>query len=123
MKFSGKRLLSICLIIAGYLFVAGPVSSPVNAQPPRIVEITAKRFGFSPGEIILKKNETVILRLRSEDVTHGFFLRALKLDEDISPDAPTDIAVTPTTAGTFTTICDHFCGANHGNMKMTIVVE
>ena len=26
-------------------------------------------------------------------------------------------------AGTFTTICDHFCGANHGNMKMTIVVE
>ena len=26
-------------------------------------------------------------------------------------------------AGTFTTICDHFCGANHGNMNMTIVVE
>ena len=123
MRFSGTRLLTISLIIAGSLFVAGPVAAPVNAKAPRIVEITAKRFGFSPDKITLKKNETVILRLRSEDVTHGFFLRALKLDEDISPDAPTDITVTPTTAGTFTTICDHFCGANHGNMKMTIVVE
>jgi heme/copper-type cytochrome/quinol oxidase subunit 2 len=31
--------------------------------------------------------------------------------------------VTPKTPGRYTTICDHFCGAGHGNMKMTIVVE
>lgn len=90
---------------------------------PRVVEITAKRFAFSPDHIVLKKGEPVILRLKSEDVTHGFFLRSLKLDEEIAPGNSTDVMVTPQTAGTFTTICDHFCGANHGNMKMTITVE
>jgi heme/copper-type cytochrome/quinol oxidase subunit 2 len=31
--------------------------------------------------------------------------------------------VTPKVAGRYTTICDHFCGAGHGGMKMTIIVE
>jgi cytochrome c oxidase subunit 2 len=89
---------------------------------PRVIEITAKRFAFSPNQITIKKGETVKLRLTSEDVTHGFFMRALKIDEDIQPGTPTEITLTPQTAGTFTTICDHFCGANHGNMNMTITV-
>jgi hypothetical protein len=42
-----------------------------------VVEITAKRFAFSPDKVTLKKGRTVKLRLHSEDVTHGFFLRAL----------------------------------------------
>ena len=53
----------------------------------------------------------------------GFFLRPLKLDEEIPAGQTTEVIVTPQQAGTFTTICDHFCGANHGNMNMTIVVE
>jgi cytochrome c oxidase subunit 2 len=90
---------------------------------PRVIEITAKRFGFTPDQVTLKKGETVTLRLHSEDVTHGFFMRKLKIDTEIEPGHPTDVTITPDTAGSFTTICDHFCGANHGNMKMTIVVE
>ena len=35
----------------------------------------------------------------------------------------TDIVLTPTTTGKFTAICDHFCGAGHGNMRMTYFVE
>jgi cytochrome c oxidase subunit 2 len=88
-----------------------------------VIEITAKRFAFTPDKITLKKGQTVKLRLHSEDVTHGFFLRPLKLDEEIPAGATKDVIVTPQAAGTFTTICDHFCGANHGNMNMTIVVE
>ena len=88
-----------------------------------VVEITAKRFAFSPNMITLKRGQTVKLRLHSEDVTHGFFLRPLKLDEEIPAGQTTEVTVTPQTAGSFTTICDHFCGTNHGNMMMTIVVE
>ncbi len=101
------------------------LSSPRRAHADggaRVLEITAKRFAFSPNQITIKKGETVRLRLTSEDVTHGFFMRALKIDEDIEPGKPTEITLTPQTAGTFTTICDHFCGANHGNMNMTITV-
>jgi cytochrome c oxidase subunit II len=93
------------------------------AAQPRVVEITAKRFGFVPDQITLKKGEPVTLRLHSEDVTHGFFMRKLKIDTEVEPGKTTDITITPEVAGSYTTICDHFCGANHGNMKMTIVVE
>ncbi len=93
------------------------------AAEPRLVEITAKRFGFVPEQITLKKGEPVTLRLHSEDVTHGFFMRKLKIDAEVEAGKTTDVTITPEVAGSYTTICDHFCGANHGNMKMTIVVE
>ncbi|HTT17985.1 MAG TPA: cupredoxin domain-containing protein [Candidatus Sulfotelmatobacter sp.] len=110
---------AICLS-AGLLFTG---TSRIAAEDIPVIEITAKRFAFSPDKITLKKGQTVKLRLHSEDVTHGFFLRPLKLDEEIPAGQTIDVTVTPQTAGTFTTICDHFCGANHGNMNMTIVVE
>jgi len=90
---------------------------------PRVVEVHAKRFGFTPDQIKVKKGETVKIHLVSEDVTHGFFSKPLKVDEVVSPDAPADIAVTPTETGKYTIICDHFCGAGHGDMGMSLVVE
>jgi cytochrome c oxidase subunit 2 len=87
-----------------------------------VIEITAKRFGFSPDNITLKKGEEVTLRLKSEDVTHGFFIREIKADELIEPGKPVEIKVQPQNAGTFNAICHHFCGAGHGNMKMTVTV-
>lgn len=63
------------------------------------------------------------LHFVSEDAVHGMFVRPLKLDTDIQPGSGTDIVVTPTQAGKFTAICDHFCGAGHGNTKMTYLVE
>lgn|SRR5262249_6678798 len=37
---------------------------------------------------MLKKGEPVILRLKSEDVTHGFFMRQLKIDKTVEPGKP-----------------------------------
>jgi len=111
------------LPLALFLLLNLATPQSVKADAPRVVEITAKRFAFSPDKITLKKGETVTLRLHSEDVTHGFFMRKLKIDEDIPAGGTKDVTITPDTAGSFTTICDHFCGANHGNMVMTIVVE
>ena len=92
-------------------------------EEPRTVAITARRFEFVPSTINLKKGETVKLVVKSEDVTHGFFLRPLKIDTDLTPGGTQEITVTPQSAGTFTAICHHFCGAGHGNMKLTVVVE
>jgi cytochrome c oxidase subunit II len=109
------------LALAGLVSLSGAKRARADEIP--VVEITAKRFAFTPDKITLKKGQTVKLRLHSEDVTHGFFLRPLKLDEEIPAGGTTDVTITPDTPGTYTTICDHFCGANHGNMMMTIVVE
>ncbi len=108
-------------IVTGATFLAAARS---RAEPEvRVVSITARRFEFDPKEVTLKRGETVKLQLRSEDVHHGFFVKPLGIDEEIAPGRTTEIILTPKTAGRYTTICDHFCGSGHGNMKMTIVVE
>ena len=94
-----------------------------RAEEPRVVEITAKRFQFTPNAVTLKKDEPVILRLHSEDVTHGFFQRALGINTTIVPGKTIDVPLTPHEAGKFMVICHHFCGAGHGGMNMTVAVE
>jgi cytochrome c oxidase subunit 2 len=87
-----------------------------------VIEISAKKFQFTPSEITLKKGEPVILRMTSTDRVHGFMAKPFKIDTDIPPDKTTDVAITPDTAGNFTIICDHYCGTGHGNMKMKVTV-
>ena len=113
------RFLALLLVLA--LVVTARAAD--GAEEPRAIVITAKRFEFVPSTITLKKGETVKLVVTSEDVTHGFFLRPLKIDTDLVPGETQQITVTPQSAGTFTAICHHFCGAGHGNMKLTVVVE
>jgi cytochrome c oxidase subunit 2 len=119
-----KRFLlavAVAVCLSASLLFTG--TSRVRADDVPIIDITAKRFAFSLDKITLKKGQTVKLRLHSEDVTHGFFLRPLTLDEEIPAGQTIEVSVTPQAPGTFTTICDHFCGANQGNMNMTILVE
>src|SRR5512143_3170719 len=106
---SGSRnwIVSAAAMVALMLTWAG-MPNRVKAQEPRVIEITAKRYEFTPNTVTLKKGETVKLRLHSEDVIHGFFSRPLKLDETIEPGKTVDVVVTPQAAGMFKTICDHF---------------
>jgi len=113
-------LLVVFSVVAGIASSAAPTQA---ADGIRTVNITAKRFSFEPAEVTLKKGEPVKLVLKSEDVTHGIFVRPLKLDQDIPAGKTVEVTITPQTAGKFTAICDHFCGAGHGNMKMTFIVQ
>jgi cytochrome c oxidase subunit II len=119
-----KRLWTLGSGLALAIFLAGqPASSTRAEEPPRSLAIAAKRFEFSPSSITVKRGETVRLLVTSEDVTHGFFQRALKIDTDLLPGKTTEVLISPQEAGTYTVICHHFCGAQHGSMKMTVVVE
>jgi cytochrome c oxidase subunit 2 len=98
---------------------------PATIAPTRatkVIEISAKKFEFTPSQIMLKKGEPVILRLHSSDRVHGFMSKPLKIDTDIPNGTAEDIALTPDSAGDFTVICDHYCGTGHGGMKMKITV-
>ena len=117
-----RRTLPFALAVLA-VSVSSTVFSAPRAQEPRVVEITAKRFQFTPSVVTLKKDEPVVLRLRSEDVTHGFFQRPLGINTTIVPGQTTDVPLTPHEAGTFMVICHHFCGAGHGGMNMKLVVE
>jgi cytochrome c oxidase subunit II len=101
---------------------AQDAANAATEPTPKVVEISAKKFEFTPAEITLKKGEPVILRLTSTDRVHGFMSKPLKIDTDIAAGKTTDVEVTPDTAGDFTVICDHYCGLGHGNMKMKVSV-
>jgi len=116
-----RLTLTTTVCFSALAFLTG--ATRPNAGDMPVIDITAKRFAFSPDKITLTKGKTVTLRIHSEDVTHGFFLRPLKLDEEIPAGQTIEVTVTPQEDGTFTLICDHFCGANHGNMNMTVAVE
>jgi cytochrome c oxidase subunit II len=105
------------------LTVLAATPPAIARDEPRVVAIHAKRFEFEPKEIHLSKGEPVTLALTSEDVTHGFFSRALHFDEDVVPGKTVSIPLTPSEPGTYTVICDHYCGSGHGGMKMVIVVD
>jgi cytochrome c oxidase subunit II len=115
------RTRSIGFVVCALALVAG--AARARAQEPTVVNITAKRFQFTPSEVKLKQGVPAKLELRSEDVVHGFYMKALGIDTEIQPGKTTEVTITPKTPGRYTTICDHFCGSGHGNMKMTIVVE
>ena len=107
-----------------YLMLAILLWAQLGVPQPRVIEISARRFEFTPNQITIKKGETVTLRVTAEDRDHGFLQEDLGIDLDLTPGKVAEITITPQTAGRFTAICDTFCGSGHGNMKMVInVVE
>jgi cytochrome c oxidase subunit 2 len=112
------RLLALALLAAASL-----VPARARGDEPRVIPVTAKRFEFQPNEIRLKKGESVVLEITSQDVTHGFFSRKFGFDEDLAPGKTIRVPIRADEAGPYLVICDHFCGSGHGGMKMTIVVE
>jgi cytochrome c oxidase subunit 2 len=115
------KKLAVFGLVGGLAIYLTPIYS--RAESPQVVKITASKFRFTPDHITLLKGQPVTLQLTSSDRTHGFLIRALKIDTDIKPGTVTQMTVTPETAGTFKAICDHYCGVGHGGMKMTVVVE
>jgi len=122
-RMKTKWTLTIVLaaaFIAGLTFV-----SPVPGQPaPHRIEVTAKRFDFTPGEITLKKGEPVVLVLKSADVAHGVRFKELGVSVNAGKGQTTEVAFTPDKTGTFVGHCSVFCGSGHGSMTLTLhVVE
>ena len=108
------------------MLLAPPGFMPaVPAQPaPRRIEVTARRFAFSPIEITLKKGEPVVLVLTSVDVPHGIRFNDLGIEAKIGKGQVSELAFTPDKIGTFVGHCFVFCGTGHGGMTLTLhVVE
>lgn len=102
---------------------AGALGWRATAQPSEeVVRIVAKRYEFVPSEVRLKKGVTTVLELTSADVPMGFSAPDFKMRVDVWPLKPTRLRITPEKTGTFTFVCDVFCGSGHEDMQGTIVV-
>jgi cytochrome c oxidase subunit 2 len=65
----------------------------------------------------------VFLTLESEDVVHSFWIPQLAGKTDVIPNRTNTMWIEPLKTGTFLGQCAEFCGTQHANMLLRVVVE
>ena len=128
----GLALVPLCAAIA---------QSPAGQnQAPQIIEVSAKKYEFTPNQIQVKQGTSVELKVHSEDETHGIKLSAYaegtkdKGKPGLLFDHPEEngkvtkgvdqvlnfVAQEP---GTYDFKCAKVCGIGHDRMKGKLIVE
>ena len=96
-----------------------------SAQAPRVIRVSAERFGYTPSEIVVEKGTTIEFHLTSDDTDHGFRI----VGTDVNAEIPkrrrgeTIVKYVADTAGTFVIECSRPCGAGHTAMRAILVVK
>jgi cytochrome c oxidase subunit 2 len=68
-------------------------------------------------QLWLPVGRPVVIRLRTFDVIHSFFVPEFRVKQDLLPGYPTRIKFTPTREGVFDLACAELCGLGHYTMK------
>ncbi len=115
------RLFGLATAVGGAAFLAG--KSRAEDQQGRVIDIEARRFRYTPNEIVVKRGEPLTLAFRSIDFVHGFNLPDFGVRADLMPGRITRVRLQPMQAGRFAFLCDNFCGDGHEEMNGTLIVE
>ena len=105
------------LLGAAALALAGSARSQ-----ERVVRVTARKFTFTPDDIVLKAGEPAVLEFTSEDVHMGFKCVDLGVRTDIYAGQVTRLRLVPQKPGQYGFFCDVFCGDDHELMSGTVTV-
>jgi cytochrome c oxidase subunit II len=116
---SRRRVLATGVaLIAGAAMGAGALAQGSE----RVIKVVARKWVFLPGDIELKKGEPVTLEFTAPEVVMGFNAPDFKVRADIIPGQVTKVRFTPDKTGTFTFLCDIFCGDGHEGMSGRFIV-
>jgi cytochrome c oxidase subunit 2 len=69
------------------------------------------------------KPTTTALRLESADVAHSFWVPQLAGKTDVIPGITNNMWIDPRQQGTFLGNCAEYCGMQHANMLLSVIVE
>jgi cytochrome c oxidase subunit 2 len=111
--------ISVLVFITGASIIGGYT---IAEEKEQVIQITAKRFEYSPKDITVKKGVPVVLEFTSLDRLHGFDCPGLGIRADIRPGKVTQVRFVPQKVGIFPFHCDNFCGSGHEGMRGTITV-
>ena len=109
-------------VLAAGLLSTISVAAVFAQAKERVVKVSARKFAFTPNEIVLRKDEPVTLEFVTEDVFMGFNAPEFKVRMDIVPGKTMRLRFTPDKAGTFPFLCDVFCGDGHETMSGKLIV-
>jgi cytochrome c oxidase subunit 2 len=96
---------------------------PVVAPPPGSdIYMIARLWNFWP-ILELEKGKSYRLHLTSMDYNHGFSLQPANINIQIVPGFEHVVTVTPNQSGTYSVVCNEYCGINHHTMVGRIYVK
>src|SRR6266852_1253686 len=128
-------LLSGLTVTAGFARLTSQA-----AQEVQVIEMTAKKYEYSPSPLRVKRGAKVQLRITALDRTHGFKINLnpdgsdqksnpgliFSSNEDcykLEKGIPTVVQFEARTPGTYSFHCCNRCGLGHGGMKGQLIVE
>jgi cytochrome c oxidase subunit II len=130
-------LAIVFVLFAITFFIERPIDR-VSAQVRNRVAVTAFRWSWEfqylgspitvigtpvqPPTLYLPLGRTTEIDLRSDDVTHSFWVPAFLFKRDAIPGMENVFDLTPTRLGSFAGRCAQFCGLEHALMTFTVKV-
>ncbi len=95
---------------------------PVVAPPPgEDIYLIARLWQWWP-ILELKKGETYRLHLSSLDWQHGFSLQPQNINLQVHPGYEMVVTITPDKSGTYSIVCNEYCGLGHHTMLGKLLV-
>ena len=118
---------------AWYFRYPGPDATFGATQPQLVAPGEGNPLGLDPhdrfstddlvtSELVLPANREVDLRLRAQDVIHGFSVPEMRLKQNAVPGETVHLHFTPTTPGTYALLCTQLCGLGHYRMSANLRV-
>ena len=95
---------------------------PVVKPPPGSdVYLIARLWSWWP-MLELQAGQTYRLHLMSMDWLHGFSLQPENINIQVHPNYEHVLTITPTAPGTYSIVCNEYCGINHHTMVSRLYV-
>lgn len=118
------------LVSARTIFAIDKTSAPEGSLEITVTghqwwwEFDYPEYGFVTANELHVPNKTPIyLTLESNDVIHSFWVPQLGGKTDVVPNHINHLWLEPTTTGTYVGQCAEYCGTQHANMLITVVVH
>jgi len=118
-------LIGLAILSAAPVRTVAQVAKDVGTgvQAVREIQVTLRKYEFSPSSLRVRKGERVKLVMAAADHDHGFKLDDFDINQKILKGTTVVVEFTADKAGTFQFRCSNVCGIGHRGMKGTLVVE
>ena len=119
MKLPYQKELLLSLIVLSLFVLLQYLPDSQQNSDQIIFEMTTKQWEFEPNQIIVEQGQTVVIKLQSTDVPHGFAINEYNIYTFVPAGQTVDISFVATETGVFEIFCNIFCGEGHSCLLYT----